>query len=178
MLGVQGLQTDLVFSRKIPSCFYGASHKVWHRFQTHPNHVARKRARDLARLPGCRQYPWRWPERLPPPYHLLRCPGCTAALDLEARVEYAERAGIRRPRGPLPLAPTSFVSHRPGLRKLFLRVTAKGRPGSQEELFPCNPGGRRAREGRGGGGSAEGPVFAFISSNRRFYLWKRTDAGD
>lgn len=80
--------------------------------------------------------------------------------------------------GPFRQLPTSFVSHRPRLRKLFLLVTAKGRPRSLEKLFPCNPGGRQAREGRGGGGSAEGPVFAFISSNRRFYLWKRTDAGD
>lgn len=80
--------------------------------------------------------------------------------------------------GPFRPLPTSFVSHWPRLRKLFLRVTAKGRRGSLEKLFPFNPGGWQAREGRGGGGSAEGLVFAFISSNRRFYLWKRTDAED
>lgn len=76
-------------------------------------------------------------------------------------------------RSPHPLFPT-----RPRLRKPFLRVPAEGRRGSPEELFPFNPGGRRAREGRGGGGSAQGPVFAFISSDKRFYLWKRTDAED
>ena len=80
-----------------------------------------------------------------------------------------EEVGIRRrPRGPLPPSP----------HILCFPPAAKGRPGSLEKLFPCNPGRRQAREGRGGGGSAEGPVFAFISSNRRFYLWKRTDAGD
>lgn len=47
--------------------------------------------------------------------------------------------------GPFRQFPTSFVSHRPELRKLFLRVTAKGRPRSLEKLFPCNPGGRRGR---------------------------------
>lgn len=80
--------------------------------------------------------------------------------------------------GPFRPLPTSFVSHWPRLRKFFLRVTAKGRPGSLEKLFPFNPGGWQAREGSGGGGGAEGLVFAFISSNRRFYLWKRTDAED
>lgn len=106
-------------------------------------------------------------------------PGRIGALDPPARMQAGggQESGASHV-GSFRQFPTSFVSHRPELRKLFLRVTAKGRPRSLERLFPCNPGGRQAREGRGGGGRAEGPVFAFISSNRRFYLWKRTDAGD
>lgn len=117
-------------------------------------------------------------------HRMTRTPGCNtpgpiSALDPRPRTQAGggQESGASHV-GPFRQFPTSFVSHRPELRKLFRRVTAKGRPRSLERLFPCNPGGRQAREGRGGGGRAEGPVFAFISSNRRFYLWKRTDAGD
>lgn len=94
-------------------------------------------------------------------------------------VEAGEEARIRRrPRGPLPPAPHILCFPPARLRKRFPRVTAKGRPEPGEAISVQSRRAASAREGRGGGGSAEGPVFAFISSNRRFYLWKRTDAGD
>lgn len=110
-------------------------------FHAHPNLLAQTHAHvqpGLHPLAAAEATPAPYPDPLARPH---------PALDSATRAGAGKGAGIRRrPRGPLPPAPHILCSHQPWLRKLFLRVTAKGRPGSRGSYFRAiRAGGRRGR---------------------------------
>lgn len=168
MLGAQGLQPDLVHSRKKNDRFQVVSRTTF--TLTQITRAARVQEVSLAVARMTSTSPPTYPGWHSGPRPCGACGGWGGSRN-PAAATWAPSA-----RSPHPLFPTG-----PGSGSSFCESPRRGGPGAWRSYFRAiRAGGRRGGVGggRGGGGSAEGPVFAFLSSNRRFYLWKRTDAGD